>query len=497
MAPRILLLALLILLTVLAALGLVPREALLIWAGIAAFLILCSPLENGLWLFLAAMPILPALPLGQFDSFNAFVFLIPLLALRAWIERGSQPKPWLPTQPALRLLAVGAIALLGLMALSVFVAPDRSLALQRLIFFVLAFGFAGVVATHLARGGASGAIRQALTIAIAIVVTGGFAQLILVKLLGLNTFWSAWALGVIPTLFGNALSRVLLVANSWFAFLPGKLPTLRMFSVFPDSHSFAMWLILGLAVLLPFIRRDVSRLQRAVAATLIILSLLGIILSGSRGTWISAFVPLAVALAFLIGPVRRLAPALAELIPKRFAATAAVTILIFLALFPAATVLVRWSAGRVGTDQVLFERALTIADVAEVSNQGRLRIWKLTLQSIASRPLLGVGLNNYPVVLAQEPRESKKGSSAHNLYLHLAAELGIPALLLAIAMAAFALLSTLQQDNAARLFAFALLWAGTYSIFDVVLLQNRVWLLLLTLVMLTITVRRSLNLNAK
>lgn len=516
MAPRTLLLALLILLTLAASMGIVPREALLIWTGIATFLILCSPLEDGLWLFLAAMPILPALPLtDRFDAFNAFILLIPLLAVRAWVERGTEPTawlrtgvagracsepgegreaernapgiPWLSTQPALRLLTIGAAVLLGLMALSVLVAPDRSLALQRLIFFALAFGFAGVVSAHLARGGKSEVLRNALITATTIVVAGGFLQLILVKFTGLNTFWSAWALGVIPALFGDALSQVLLVANSWFAFLPGQPPTLRMFSVFPDSHSFAMWLIVSLAIILPrIVRRDASSRSRAAAAALAVLSLLGIILSGSRGTWISSLVALTVALAFLLGPVRRLAPTLAERIPKRLAAIAATTILAFLALFPVATALIRWSTGRAVTDQVLYERALTIADVAEVSNQGRLRIWQRTLHSIAARPLLGVGLNNYPVVLAQEPRESKKGSSAHNLYLHLAAEVGIPALLVVVAMGVFALDAALRQGGAASFFAFALLWAGAYSMFDVVLLQNRVWLLLLTLVMLAI-----------
>ncbi len=499
MKPRTLLLVILVTLAAAASMGIVPRESLLIWTGIAGFLILCSPLEDGLWLFLAAMPILPALPLtGRFDAFNAFVFLIPLLVVRAWVERGNQPKPRLPIQPALRLLAVGAIALLGLMALSVLVAPDRSLALQRLIFFALAFGFAGVVSAHLTRGGKPALLRNALITATAIVVAGGFLQLILVKFMGLNTFWSAWALGVIPTLFGDALSQVLLVANSWFAFLPGQPPTLRMFSAFPDSHSFAMWLIVSLAIILPLVaRRDAPGRSRAAAAALAVLSLLGIILSGSRGTWISSLVPLAAALAFLAKPMRRLAPTLAERVPKRLAVAATVTILAFLALFPAATALVRWSAGRAVTDQVLYERALSIADVAEVSNQGRLRIWKRTLRSIAARPLLGVGPNNYPVVLAQEPRESKKGSSAHNLYLHLAAELGIPALLLVVAMGAFALDAALRQGGAANFFAFALLWAGAYSMFDVVLLQNRVFLLFLALTILAIAAPGSSSSDVK
>ncbi|MBI2624328.1 O-antigen ligase family protein [Candidatus Parcubacteria bacterium] len=489
--PRVLLFSLLVVLALLTSLGLVPRETLLIWTGLAAFLILCSPLENGLWLFLASMPILPALPLGRSDSLNAFVFLIPLLMWRAWLERRNAPGPFWPIPPTLRLLMLGAGALLGLMALSALGAPDRALAFQRLLFFALSFGFAGVVYAHLAREGPPHLIHNALIAATAIVISGGFLQLILVKFLGLNTFWSTWALGAIPILFGDSLSQVLLIANSWFAFLPGQPATLRMFSIFPDSHSFAMWLILSLALTLPLVvMRNTSRRGRVAAAALVVLTLLGIILSGSRGTWISALVPLVTAVIFLIAPVRRRFGAFSERIPKRLAATAAITIFVFLTLFPVATTLVRWSAGRMVTDQVLYERALTIADVAEVSNQGRLRIWKLTLRSIGAQPLLGVGLNNYPVVLAQEPRESKKGSSAHNLYLHLAAELGVPALLLVVILGALTLLSALRRDETpsaySGLFAFAFLWAAGYSMFDVVLLQNRVWLFLLTLTVLAL-----------
>lgn len=48
-------------------------------------------------------------------------------------------------------------------------------------------------------------------------------------------------------------------------------------------------------------------------------------------------------------------------------------------------------------------------------------------------PILGVGIGNFPVVLEQDIELAKAGSSAHNIYLQIGAELGIPALLTALA----------------------------------------------------------------
>ena len=74
----------------------------------------------------------------------------------------------------------------------------------------------------------------------------------------------------------------------------------------------------------------------------------------------------------------------------------------------------------------------SIIDFGETSNAQRIEIWKKTTDSIIKHPILGIGIGNYPIVLSQDLKLAKAGSSAHNLYLHVAAEMGIPALILAI-----------------------------------------------------------------
>ena len=83
-------------------------------------------------------------------------------------------------------------------------------------------------------------------------------------------------------------------------------------------------------------------------------------------------------------------------------------------------------------DWALFgNRVKSIVDFGETSNAQRILIWKQSLVSIKNHPFLGVGIGNFPVVLSQDIKLAKAGSSAHNLYLHVVAEMGIAA---AIAM---------------------------------------------------------------
>lgn len=74
------------------------------------------------------------------------------------------------------------------------------------------------------------------------------------------------------------------------------------------------------------------------------------------------------------------------------------------------------------------ERIKSIIDFGETSNNQRIEIWKASLESIKRRPLFGVGIGNFPVVLKQNIFLARAGSSAHNIYLHIAAEMGILAL---------------------------------------------------------------------
>ena len=64
---------------------------------------------------------------------------------------------------------------------------------------------------------------------------------------------------------------------------------------------------------------------------------------------------------------------------------------------------------------------------------GRVYIWKNSIQLIADNPIIGVGLHNfkesYAALIPSDSKENRKVSSAHNDFIDIAANTGIPGLL--------------------------------------------------------------------
>jgi len=146
-----------------------------------------------------------------------------------------------------------------------------------------------------------------------------------------------------------------------------------------------------------------------------------------------------------------------------------------------------WQTGEYSSSTLsFFERARSISDMDDVSNKGRLEIWRNSLLSLKEHPLLGVGLGNFISVIGEKTSAVKKGASAHNLYLDFAAEIGVPGTLLLIAMFIDILRTSWLVWRRANepyfrffglLFGLYFLWVLGYSFFDVVLLNDKVLLL--------------------
>jgi len=133
-------------------------------------------------------------------------------------------------------------------------------------------------------------------------------------------------------------------------------------------------------------------------------------------------------------------------------------------------------------DDILRARIKSILDFGETSNSQRIEIWKKTLSSIREKPLLGVGIGNYPVVLSQDIRLAKAGSSAHNLYLHIAAEMGILAGIIFICFLWLLFkrnyeIFLREEDNLLKLYLAATLlfvpWVLIYSLTDIAIFDER------------------------
>jgi len=341
-------------------------------------------------------------------------------------------------------------------------------------------------------------VINAAKVAIGITLGLGFLQLAIIFFINLHQFWYLWDRQVINVYYGQALSNLLSYSNTWFSYYSYQLPTLRIFSVFPDSHSFAIFCIIALPFFLTLL--FLKKKNNKTLYLLLILSLSAIIFSGSRAAWASAIGLILIILFFI--------PKLYGKWKKQIQ-LALGSLIIFFLLFPiVATILFMPQYIELGREATMgvsfFERSKSIFDLDEASIKGRLEIWRRTIDSIVLHPWLGVGIGNYPLVLNESLSTAKKGSSAHSLYLDFAAEIGVFGLLILLAVFWYILKDTWQVFTRANksflqvwagFFLFALIWILGYSVFDVVLLNDKVLLFFVTNLGILYGAKSSLSLS--
>lgn len=477
---------------ILAAAGLIPREAVLFWTGLAVFYLLFAPASDALWLVVASIPFYAALPISDnFDAMANWRILILILFCRfVWEKRifaglvkdGKGKIIW---GRFLKEYSVELCFIIFLLASlpSFWVAPYKILAVKKLLFFGNAFLIFLIVKGAINNQKGIFEIWRAAAVGGLVVLAASLVQFFWVLSAPLHSFWQSWASKVIPVFYGNSLAHLLSYSNTWFAYYSASPPTLRLFSFFPDSHSFAMFNLLILPILAALAMAAAGRQAKLFWRAAAILSFAGIVLSGSRGAWLSAAPVLAAALFVYFKNVEK------EL-PKKVLGGLGIFILIFILSTGYPSLLYKFQARQGSGDSTavfnFFERAKSISDLDEVSNKGRLEIWRAGFESLMKHPWRGVGLGNYIVVLDEDMTAVKKGASAHNLYLDLAAEVGlfgaacfagIFAVLLRVSWLVWRDSREIYFKFFGLLFGLYLIWILSYSFFDVVLLNDKVFLL--------------------
>lgn len=484
------------------ALGIMPRELSLLITGLMIFYFLFSPLDDSLWVFLASLPLFVALPLTtDFDSMANWRILLALLFLLSLKSVFKTKFSW---RKIFQLEQTEWLAVIFLIlgAASLLVADNKIIGLKKLL-FLINIGLLYLIIKKLLIENKEllPKIISGLKTAIGLTLGIGWLQFLMVFRMPLYNFWQFWAHRVIPVFYGHQLSELLATSNSWFSYYAYLPPTLRIFSVFPDSHSFAFFCILSLPFILTLI---FLRSQRGLTYYLILAAcFLAIIFSGSRGAWISALVVLWFLILLRIGfwsPTLKIKTHIFQDRSRDWLRALWLMIgslLIFFLLFPIGSGLLLLSQ-KAQPDQIaeltdfsFFERAKSILNLNETSAKSRLEIWQRSLDSFFSHPISGIGLGNFPLIINEDISAAKKGASAHNFYLEIAAEMGVFALLIILAF--FCLIfqkiwklfqtpaGTEDKDKQwlkywSGFFALVLLWILGYSFFDVVLFNDKVLL---------------------
>ncbi len=238
---------------------------------------------------------------------------------------------------------------------------------------------------------------------------------------------------VLDAALGTGAGLCLLALSwSWGA----SLFATRWYATFYWPNPFAGFLLLLLPM--AFIRLLHARtLRETLALGVITLTLaVALVLTYSRGAWLSLALIAPLALA-MVSP------------PARGAAVRRATVLV--AMVGLAVVLLTGRAAGRPPSPGILERAASAAETGSDSIQGRLSFWRSALAIFRDHPLVGTGPWTYGVVHTRYQDDVRfYASDAHNLYLQTAAEMGVVGLVaLAVLMLAIAS-SWLRALRAAR-----------------------------------------------
>jgi len=536
------------------ATGIVPQEIsyLILLLLIASFLKL--NMLDSLKLFILSIPFFVALPANAFsDSMSIWRILILVLVLRV----GWEKYHWLNSfkgivKPAhlqkvstalkglwsqrlnlkqnqnnrINKLFIITILFFIIASVSLIPAQDIGAGIKKILFLLNIFLLFPVIIFVIKKESDLIEILKVLFYSSLIIVSIGYFQFISTFFITLSQFWYFWTDNVIKAFYGQNLSHLLSYSNTWFSYYETFPPTLRMFSVLPDSHSFAMIIIISIPVVFSSIFFCKGK-QKDYVSIILIFFLLAIFFSGSRGAWVgSIFSLLAGLFLFLFSSIKtknssRFKKARLIILEfvnllkskvgfnfntkndsKYYSRLITFSVLLFFILMPVSSLVLRQnqevqlmrsstSLSDNGKNKFsIFERAFSITDFSETSNKGRLQIWQETLVSIGERPFLGVGFGNFNYVLGENASALKKGSSAHSIYFDIAAEIGILGLIIFLLLIVEILKTAYEsyfemEKKYLKVFAGSFFvyftWICAHSFFDVVIFNDKV--LMFTVIM--------------
>lgn len=410
----------------------------LVWLNLGlliAFIVLC-PVYESLLLLILSIPFFVVIPNSRFDSLSMWRVLYLVLFL-VWLVKdkkllvprnlggGGKIKNilFLPWDKYL-----GWFVWVGLL-LGLTFSSFKLEAVKQAFFLVnIYFLYIVLINTLKSKQQIFELIRYVIW-SFAIIITLGFAQLFGSLLTDMGTFWVFWAVNITKLYYGSSFTAVSLYSNSWFAYSSGAME-LRMFSIMPDSQSFAYICIFALCMSTALTRNVFKYIKKWLWSGIRFAGL-AMILSGTRAVWVGMAAPFAAVVA-----------AYYKNFQKHLARKFLWPFIIIFILFAASPLINQGlSYLRVGKFHENFlSRAASIYDINETSNQGRIAMWQSSLKYFFAHPW-GVGFNNFLVSFSQgysgrsydqvsaeinaRYNLPAKYVSAHSLYLQVLVETGV------------------------------------------------------------------------
>jgi O-antigen ligase len=419
------------------------------------------------YLFLGLILVLPfqfALNLGDNADLVMTRVLIPVIFL-LWLTKSlARKKMWIPNKPQMWLIA----AFLFLSFLSLFFGQDASAGFRKLLYFITIFPVfflaADIFREQKWREKTIVAVIISGTLASAI----GSLQFLLPFFIGLGKAVKIWE-NAAPYFLGNSFGKIVAANSSWLVNIGGK-TQMRAFGFFPDPHNFAFFTSLCLFSGLGYFFSQKKILPKIWIGAAILLMLLAIGLSFSRGAY----------LGFLTGIIF-FALALSKksgILGKALFAVGVIFVLIF-----------------IFNSNIISRRLASSFDLKEGSNSERYKNWVQAVEVIRDHPLGGVGMGNYSRAI--DPTAAERSSIyAHNLFLDIAAETGILNSLVFLLLILVSFWINIRKGSMISLgLASGLVAFFTHSFFDTALYSPQVLTMLLVVMAYSLSNAESTDLS--
>lgn len=406
--------------------------AALVWLNLGLLLsfILFAPVYESLLLLVLSIPFFVVIPNSRFDTLSMWRVLYAVLFV-VWLGREKKFKLnniiFLPWDKYLAWFAG-----LGLLLAFIF-GTFRLEALKQVLFWVnIYFFYVVLINTLKSKQQIFEFIRYTIW-SLAIIVTLGFTQLFGTFLTNLDVFWVYWANNITKLYYGQNFSVVALYSNSWFSYYGGR--DLRMFSIMPDSQSFAYICIISLCMGTALTRSVFTHVKKWLWSGVRFAGL-ALILSGTRAAWVGMILPFgAVVAAYATNFQKHLA--------KKYLWPFVIIFILFI-ISP----FINKALGYLRVEKFqenFLVRAQSIYNLKETSNRGRIEMWQNSSWYFLNHPW-GVGFSNFIISFnninqGQDFNEvgnkvnsvynlPAKYISAHSLYLQVLVETGLVGFLL-------------------------------------------------------------------
>ncbi len=372
-------------------------------------------------------------PLPGIDLASIRVFILVMFFL--WLAKGlKERKLFIPAKIPILLI----ISFLFLSLFSLAFSANLEWSWRKLFFLFSIFPLYFIAATALDEQ------KKILKISKFLVGSGilaslvGLAQFFLQFFLGREKVYQFWAENLVVPFLGKSFSQAVLQNPSWLVNVSGK-TYLRATALFPDPHMFSFFL--GLLIPLALALAVAEKKNRYFLLGFGIM-ILADILTFSRGGYLGLGAGLLMAPLIFWKEIKR--------VYKKVVIICFFLLLIFLSF-----------------SNPFSSRVFSILDFKEGSNQGRLATWKQALSVVAKNPLFGVGLGNYPLEI-KPTADYREPIYAHNTYLDIALDSGIPNALIWLSLLLFSLLDFFRRAKESPLFWGAGLGLVIFSVHSLV-----------------------------